>query len=435
MPKRAKRTPTTTVETRAKTVIGQTGIFTAPARSGLPVNEQTAMGLSAMWAGVRTISQDVGCLDPILFREDSQGTRTKARRHPLVSLLADPNPEMTGLTLRETLQSHALLYGNAFAEIQRDGAGNPAALWPIHPLSCVVWRDSNTGQMSYRVTVNANGGPPGDIGEQIDIAPQDMLHIPGLSPDGSTGYRLLSIARESLGFSQAAMAYGSSFFRLGCRPSGTISSTTPLEAEDKEELRQSYHELHAGADNAGRLMFLPPGLAYTPMAATNEQTQYTDILTWSVYEVARLLLIPPPKLMSLDRATWGNITELNRAYLNDCLRPWLERWEHELERKLLTRAQRDGGWFIEFDTSTLLRADKPTRYAAYATALGNKAFMSINEVRQEENLPPVEGGDEILPPPPAPPAQPPAEGTQDQAPDQGEDTTQPTQEGEEDGDA
>jgi HK97 family phage portal protein len=363
-------------------------LFTGPTKSGQPVNESTALGLSALWCGLRTISQDLGCLDPAVYNEDDSGIRTKDKKHKLNRLFCDPNPEMTGIVFRETLQFHALLWGNAFAEIVRDGAGNPVQLWPIHPQHCQVYRDSESGTLTYRVTVAPTGGPPGSLGQQIELQPSNILHVPGLSPDGSVGFRLLSIARETIGFGQAACAFGAGMFKNGVRPSGMLETPNQLSEQARNNLRDSYNQLHAGADNTGKLMLLEEGLKFTQSQYTNEQSQYIEILDRIVFEVARFLVIPPPKLMALEQATWNNITELNRAYLNDCLRPWLEKWEAEYDRKLLLPSERDAK-YIEFDTSTLLRADEKTRYANYDLALAHQPWRTVDEVRAAENLPPM----------------------------------------------
>lgn len=363
-------------------------LFGGSTKSGVAVSELSALGNSAIWCGVRTISQDVGCLVPGVYDENEQGIRTRDKKHKLNKLFREPNPEMTGLTFRETIQANAILWGNGYAEIIRDGAGNPVQLWPIHPQNVMVYRDSETGQLLYKVTVAATGGPPGSIGQQIDLQPQNILHIPGLSPDGSVGYRLLTIARETIGFAQASMNYGAAMFRNGVRPSGTLETTAKLDEDARKNLKDSYRQENAGADNVGTIMLLEEGLTWKQASYTNEQAQYIEILDRFVFEVARLLVIPPPKLMSLEQATWANITELNRAYGNDCLRPWFCKWEAEYERKLLLPSERENK-YIEVDCSSLLRADEKTRYQNYDLALAHQPWRTVDEVRAAENLPPL----------------------------------------------
>src|SRR5947209_13998005 len=382
------------------------GFFDRPTRSGVQVTEATALGLSAVWCAVRTISQDVGTLSPILYRATDRTTDAR-KGHPVARLLRDsPNPEMTRLTFFETVQSHVLLHGLSVCEIQRDGAGRPIALWPIHPLNVQVFRDQSTGALTYRVTFTpstADAAHP--VGTQVDLAAEDVLAVPGLSPEGTVGYKLLTLARESIGFGIATQRYGAAFFGNSARPSGVLQTDGVLSDPARENLRKSFNEFYAGVDNVGLVAVLEEGLKFTPWTLTNEQSQLKDVLNWYVYEIARLFNIPPSKLWSLEKATWGNLETLQRDYLTSCLRPWLEKWEAELERKLLTPAERDAGLYIEFDTSALLRADQATRYTAYATALAGKPFLTVNEVRAMENRPAIDGGDVLADPPAQAPSQ------------------------------
>lgn len=353
------------------------GLVDTPTLAGVTVNDTTALGISALWCGIRVISQDIGSLEPILYREGPSGTRDIAADHPVYKLLAEePNPEMTRPVFFETLQAHALL-GNAFAEIERNGAGEPVALWPIHPGNVQVGRD-DAGRLSYKVTVQAG---------EVYLSPDDVLHVPGLSPDGSVGYKLLNIARETLGFAIGTTRFGASFMGNAARPSGMLQTQGQLNETARENLRRSWGQLHSGTDNTGKVAILEEGMTFTPFQLTNEQSQYTQILSFLIYEVARFLNCPPSKLHDLQKATWGNLETLNQDYLTTTLRPWLVKWEKEIERKLLNPDEREE-LYVEFDTTNLLRADIGTRYSAYATALSNK-FLTVDEVRARENLPPL----------------------------------------------
>ncbi|OWK37896.1 Phage portal protein [Fimbriiglobus ruber] len=344
------------------------------------------------------IAEAVGSLPPTLYQVNAKGFKTPARSHPLYHVLHhEPNVEQTRPVFWETLQAHALIYGNGFAEVERDGGGRPLAVWPIHPSHVRVGRDSDTGKLIYVINYATTGGPPGAPGSQRTLQMEDVLHVPGLSPDGSYGYRLLLVARETMGFALAAQRYGCSLFRNMGRPAGIINSPPNVVHDDeaRENLKRSWRQ-DTGGENVGTVALMEQGYTFNPLTmATNEQTQYKELLEFFVYEVARLLNIQPSKLFDLQKATWGNLTELNRDFLNTTLRPWLEKWEAEMERKLLLPSEK-GKYEIEFDTSCLLRTDDATRYAAYAVASGNAAWMTVNEIRQSENLPPIDGGD-VLP--------------------------------------
>jgi HK97 family phage portal protein len=406
------------------------GLVSGPTYSGMPVTEQTTLGISAVWCGIRVISEAVGSLPPILYQKTKVG-RDVAENHPLSDLLEIPNPEQTRNVLWETAQAHALLYGNAYLEIVRDGAGRPVQLWNLHPTHVQVGRDSDTGTLVYRVQNSATGGPPGAPGGSQILSADDIVHVPGLTPDGSVGYRLLALARDTIGFGLATMRYGNSLFRNLGRPGGVLNIPpgTKLTDDGYENLKRSFRQDHGG-ENVGSVAVMEQGITFNPFSlATNEQTQYKDLLQFFVYEVARMLNVQPSKLHSLEKATWGNLETLNADFLTTTLRPWLEKWEAEMERKLLMPGERKK-YYVEFDTSCLLRVDQKTRYECYAIASGNTAWKTVNEIRAAENLPPVEGGD-VLPstkPEPEAPAEDSADAPNtDQLPDdQGDDNTEET---------
>ncbi|MBX9677418.1 MAG: phage portal protein [Gemmataceae bacterium] len=369
------------------------GLVPLPTSSGVTVDERTALGLPPLWAGIRIISADVGSLEPVLYREQANGQREPAVNHPVYRLLCDePNPEQTRPVVFETLMFFALLHGAAFAEIVRDGAGRPQALWPIHPRNVRIGRDAN-GELVYQVTITLADGMPGEAGRQITLSKEDILCVPGLSADGTgVAYSLLRIARETLGFGVATQRYGAGFFANAARPGGVLEAQGQLNDNAKENLRRSWQSLHSGTDNVGKVAILEEGLKFTPFTFSNEQNQYKDVLDWYGYQVAQLLCIPPTKIGVLGRATWSNIDALSQDYLTTTLRPWLEKFEAEFEKKLLTPTERNQGYYVEYDTTALLRADISSRSAFYSSAI-NTGWMTTNEVRARENLPPVEGGD------------------------------------------
>jgi HK97 family phage portal protein len=412
------------------------GLIQQPGYSGMVVTEQTALGISALWCGIKVISEAVGSLPPTLYQKSTNGRLEKAENHPLFPLLySEPNPEATRPVVWETAQAHALLYGNGYLEIERDNGGRPVAIWNIHPHFVQVARDSTTGKLVYRVTNSTSGGPPGTPGQVTILQAENVLHVPGLSPNGTVGYQLLQVARDTLGFQLAAARFGCSLFRNMGRPAGVIDvpPTVKLNEDGEANLRRSFSQEHSG-ENVGTVAVMQQGLKFTPLTlATNEQVQYQQLMQFFVYEVARLLNCPASKLQSLEKASWGNLETLNRDFLDTTLRPWLEKWEAELERKLLMPSEK-GRYFVEFDTAELLRADKLTRYQTYSTALQGAPFRTVNEVRADENLPPIDGGD-VLPnsTPPAPPQ--PADDNAEQPADEGEDVTDTsTDKGADDGD-
>ena len=387
------------------------------------------MGLSALSCGIRVISEAVGSLPPVLYKVTSKSTN-KQPNHPLSLILKQPNPEATRPVLWESFVATGILYGNGYLEIVRDNSGRPVELWNLHPQHVQVLRDSATGRLVYRVTNSMSGGAPGTPGTQTQLDATDVIHVPfGITPDGSVGYRLLTLARDTIGFGLAAQRYGCSLFRNMGRMGGVIDvpPSIKLNDEGRENLRKSFTANHSG-ENVGTVGIMEQGLTFTPYnLATNEQTQYQQLLTYFVYEVARTLNVPPFKLHSLDSATWNNAAAQNEAFLSTTLRPLLEKIECELEKKLLMPSE-ISGYDIEFDTHELLRADQTTRYTTYETALQGAAFLTVNEVRAQEGFSPIDGGDEL---PVAAPEEPKPQAVADQEQQQDQQPEDTTDQGEE----
>lgn len=364
----------------------QSGLLSAPTRSGIHVTEETALGVSAVWCAVRVISESVGSLPLVTYRKGPNGERERAEDEPLYPILhTEPNPEMTRNVFFEVLMSHALLHGTAYAEIERNNAGDPIALWPISPQYVQVLRDTESGELVYRVVL-----PPGVLHNPHDQTAQiirqaDMIAIPGLSPDGSAGYHLLSIARDNIGFSIACDRFGSAFFGNGARLGGLLKSPNRLSDEARENLKKSWSQQYSGVDNSGKTGLLEEGLTYDPISYKDDGALYTTTRQFQITEIARLFNISPVKLHELGRATWGNLATLNTDFYITTLRPWLEKIESELERKLFGAGSE---YYCEFLADSILRGDTTTRYAAYNVAI-TAGFLTVDEVRGFENLPPL----------------------------------------------
>ena len=294
------------------------------------VNEHSALGLSSVWCAVKVISEAVGSL-PVHLYSISQPERKRETENPLAALLADPCPDMTRPVFYETLQSHALLWGTALAEIVRGEDGTPQALYPVHPCH-VQARRNDGGQLLFDLAYP-------DVTKRT-IPAEDMVVIPGLSPDGSLGHRLLDIARQGIGFGLEAVKHGNAMFRNMVRPSGVLEYPDRLPDSTQEKMRRSWSELFSG-ENVGLPALVQEGVKFIPFVnPNNEQTQYVEILQFIVYEVARYFNIPPTKLHSIQSATYsGNLEILNSEFVQTCLGPWITKWEAELERNLSYRVK------------------------------------------------------------------------------------------------
>lgn len=356
--------------------------------SGVAINEDSALTISAFWNGVSIISGAIGFLPLVLYRRVGLG-RIRAVTHPVYVLLHDrPNPYMDALVFRETLQGHLLAWGNAYAEIERNGAGGPKALWPIAPNKVTVDVFDNGNQIQYKYVTPQNN--------TRTIPFENMLHLRGLGFDGVKGYSVIGYARNSLGMAKAAEQYGGRFFKNDATPPAVLEHPKALTDDAERHLRESWEKVHKGTQNAGRIAILEEGMKLNVIGLPPKDVQYLQSRKFSVTEIARWLNIPPHMIKDLERATFSNIEHLGIEFIVWTLTPWMKRWELETSYKLISKDQRKT-FFAEFVPAALLRGDTKSRFDAYRVAI-NSGWMNRNEVRRFENMNPADGLEKFLVP-------------------------------------
>lgn len=345
--------------------------------TGVSVTPENALEVSSIWAAVRMISSTIATLPLPVYRHTNEG-KERDKSHPSYWLLHDrPNPEMSAYVWRETLMGHCLLYGNFYAEIERNERGEAVALWPLHPFN--VRTERVGARKVYVVRVD---------GQEVVLPSEDVLHVPGFSLDGHTGLVPVHMARESIGLSKATEAFGASFFGNGAAPSGILTSPAKLGKEGMDNLRESWTKLHGGLSNAQRVAILEQGLTWQPLGIPPEHAQFLETRKFSVSEIARLFLIPPSLLADLERSTFHNHEQQAIQYVQHTIEPWTRRIEGELNYKLFS----DRSHFAEFVLEGLLRGDSAAR-AEFYTKMANLGVLSINEIREMENRNRVPDGD------------------------------------------
>jgi len=350
---------------------------------GAAINEQSAMGIAAVYSCVKILSEAIASLPLKLYKHTATGKQT-APEHPLYSVMHDsPNKQMTAYALREMMSGHVALRGNAFAYIERD-FGTVKNLWPLHPSRMTV-KATEGGQIVYEYRRRD--------GQKIDYPPDEILHLMGLTDNGLTGLSPLSLLRENFGRAAAISQYQSGFFAHGANPSGVLKIDQRLSKEQYQHISQSWADRNSGAANMRRVLILEEGLTWQQTALSNDDAQLVELAKYSTIEIARCFRIPLNLLQDLDRSTYSNIEQQNKSFLIHCLLPWLVRFEQSYNRALLTEGEREAGYFFQHVPDALLRGDEQTRYGCYQIAL-NAGFMTVNEVRQLENLNSIPGGDQ-----------------------------------------
>jgi len=354
------------------------------AQSGVAVTPTTALRFSAVLACVRVIAEDVASLPLPLYRRLDRG-KERTPRHPLYSVLHDsPNPEMTSFTFRETTMMHLLLWGNAYAEIVRVN-GFPAQLWPITPHRVTIRRNSETQKLEYIVS------PPDSLEKKVMRADQ-IMHIPGLSMNGIQGMSMISVARDAIGLGLAGQEFAAGIHARGMRPSLVLEHPGVLSAEAVTRLKNTVEESYSGLSNAQRVFIAEEGMSVKTVGMPLEDAQFIEQRKFSVEEIARIFRVQPQKIMSLERATFNNVEELGIDHVVSTIRPWLVRWEQSISKDLIPPEER-GQLFAEFVIDGLLRGDSEKRGKFYQS-LFQIGALSINDVREKENMNAIPDGDD-----------------------------------------
>lgn len=352
-----------------------------PSSTGLSISEDTALTYSAFWACVNAISTDVASVPLILYKRLKEGGKERYTDAKLYRLLHDePNPEMSAVTFRQILTAHTLTWGNGYAEVQRNGEGGAAALWPLTPNRVTPFRQR--GGIAYRVT-RADGG-------YTEVPSADMLHIPGLGFDGLLGYSVVSKARESIGLGLATERFGGTFFGNGSTFGGVLSHPQNLSTEIKAGIRESIDKVHTGVERAHRFLILGGGTKFTKLGIPPNDAQFLETRLHQVEEMCRWFRMPPHKIQHLLRSTNNNIEHQGIEYYTDTMRPWCVRWEQEINRKLISPLERRQQ-FVEHMVEGVLRGDLASRYSAYA--VGRQwGWLSVDDIRERENMNPLPNG-------------------------------------------
>lgn len=377
-----------------RTVGSSYSFYMGGSSAGKNVNERSAMQMTAVYSCVRILAEAVAGLPLHLYRYKEDGGKERAIDNNLYHLLHDePNKEMSSFIFRETLMTHLLLWGNAYAQIIRNGKGEVVALYPLMPNKMQVDRDEN-GELYYIYTRSYDEAKTMD-GVTVYLTPRDVLHIPGLGFDGLVGYSPIAMAKNAIGLAIATEEYGAKFFANGAAPSGVLEH--PGTIKDPSRLRENWNSTFGGSANSGKVAVLEEGMKYTPISISPEQAQFLETRKFQIDEIARIFRVPPHMVGDLEKSSFSNIEQQSLEFVKYTLDPWVIRWEQSLSRALLNEDEKRK-YFFKFNLEGLLRGDYESRMSGYAVARQN-GWMSANDIRELENMdkiPAEDGGDLYL---------------------------------------
>lgn len=353
--------------------------------SGVSVSPNNAMRSSAVWACVRVLSETLASLPLQLFERMSDGSKEKATTHPLYRTLhRAPNGWQSSFEFREQITMHAALRGAGYAQIAVDRAG-AMQLVPLNP-DAVRPQLLSDGRLVYEYWTGS---------ERRILLQGEVLRVPYYVPDGVAPVSPIRLHAETVGLAVKSREYTGNFLRNGGRPPGYIKLDVPFKDKEARERFAEALRSKIGGRAQGSTLVLEQG-DYKAIGMSNEDAQLLDICNLSLRDICRIFRVPPHMVGDLDRATWSNVEQQAIDFVVHTLGPWLCRWEQALSRDLLLEDEQDR-YFFEFNVAGLLRGDVQTRYRAYATGR-QWGWLSVNDVRDLENLNRIEKGDEYLVP-------------------------------------
>ena len=369
------------------TAVGTGWFHVGRSWSGKSVTERTALQQTAVYACVRIIAETIASLPLHFYRYTEEG-KEKDYTHPLYRILHDePNPEMTAFVFRETLVSHLLLWGNAYAQIIRNGKGEVMYLYPLLPDKMTVERSDVTNEIFYTYMDTK--------GKMYRLSSKEVLHIPGLGFDGLIGYSPIAMTKNAIGLSIAAEEYGSRFFANSANPSGVLEH--PGVLKDPKKIRESWNEVYGGTSNSHRVAVLEEGLTFKPISIPPNDAQFLETRKFQINEICRIFRVPPHMVADLEKSSFSNIEQQSLDFIVNTIRPWLIRIEQSICQKLLLSDEK-GVFFAKFNVNGMLRGDFTSRMNGYAIARQN-GWMNVDEIRELEDmnkLPKGMGGDRYL---------------------------------------
>ena len=353
--------------------------------SGASVTPENAMRSTAVYACVRVLSETMGVLPLQMFRRKKDGSKEKAISHPLYRLVhQSPNGWQAAAEFREQVTMHAALKGAGYARIivRPDGKRQ---LIPLNPDN-VRATLADDGKIVYELTVKA---------KREILLQGEVLRVPYYVRDGVEPISPVRLHAESVGQNITSKTYTNTFLRNGGRPPGYIKFDVPFKDQENRKRFKDQLQSELGGQNRGTTLILEQG-EYKAIGISNEDAQLIEICKLSLLDVCRIYRVPPHMVGDLERATWKNVEQQSIDFVVHTIGPWLVRWEQALARDLLTEKEQDE-YLFEFNVNGLLRGDVKTRYAAYAQGR-QWGWLSINDIRDLENLNRIEDGDTYLSP-------------------------------------
>lgn len=361
--------------------------------AGPTVSPDSAMRHSAVFACVRLIAGSIAGMPAHIYKPGKDGDRTRAGNHPLDWILSkQPNAAMTARVFWEYMVTAELLKGDSVAIIDRPSvySADITGLIPVNPDFVEVVKVGDRRRFWIYT----------DDGKRAAFDQDDIFHVPGPGYDGLRGKSVIRwAARQSIGTGLAAAEYAGRYFSQGARPDVVITYPKKVDDVQADLIRKYWLKKHQGLANSHMPAVLSEDAKVTTLGISPKDSMLLDEQKFSVIDIARAFGVPPVMIGETEKtSSWGSgVEEMARQFVVFGLDYHLTKYEQEADCKLVP----SGRFYTEFTREKLLQGDTKTRTELYGKALGSNngpGWMTVNEVRQRENMPKIDGGDELYRP-------------------------------------
>jgi HK97 family phage portal protein len=353
--------------------------------SGQRVTPQTALGVIPVYGAISLVSGTVRKI-PLKVYRNLDGEKMEQRDHRGWRMLHDaPNPQMPAGRFWQLITVHKLLYGNAMAEMRRTDGFVVDELWPLDPVQTTIKWDGTEKTFVVR---------EGQKNERR-IAGDDVLHFMDVSLDGIVGISRITQCKLGIGAVQARDQFESRFYRQGAVMSGIVEHPgKPDTQEATKNLRDSLAGIYGGSEKAHQIGVLWEGANFRPAQMALRDLEFVQTKQLSATDIAVLFNLPPNKLGGLtgDSMTYGNVEMNQIQFVQEAIEPVTVEIQETISQNVSMFPQTS--YFAEFELEALMRGDHQAR-ATYYKDMSTVKAITVNEIRARENLPPIDGGDEI----------------------------------------
>lgn len=364
---------------------------------GVSVKGKNSLKIDTVYACVRIRSESVAKLPLKVYREDETGVQKQANHNIKQLLKLRPNAYMSSFDFWKAIEAQDSMYGNAYASIEYDEtSGKVIGLWPMDSSKVKIVVDNDTSisgiaQPRTKLWYVVNLGY-----EQRKLRPEEVLHFKGgVTLDGIVGISPIDYLKGTMENAASANKFINNFFKQGLQVKGIVQYVGDLDETAKRNFREKFEEMSSGLKNSHRVALMPVGYQFMPISLSMHDAQFIENTQLSIRQIATAFGIKMHQINDLSRATHTNVAEQQKEFYTDTLQPILTMYEQELSYKLLLDSELDEGFYLRFNVDAILRSDIKTRYEAYRIGVQG-GFIAPNEPRRLENLPPMEGGDQLL---------------------------------------